>query len=99
MKARNIKLEIDNKIFAILISILIIIALFFINYGHPIIEINNYDNCTEPSYPNYFYYTSQNINSGINKNNCRNDGCNQICCDKENKSCWQTLLWCEYETY
>jgi len=53
----NIKLDlkIDNRLFGLIIAILIIVILIFVNYGHPIIEVNHYNNCTR-TYSPYTHY-------------------------------------------
>jgi len=42
----KIDLKIDNRLFGLIIAILIIVILIFVNYGHPIIEVNHYNNAS-----------------------------------------------------
>lgn len=59
----NINLKMDAKWLTLFILILIIIALYFLNYGHPIIQINQYANCTcqEKYIPYWITYDTNKI--------------------------------------
>lgn len=70
----HINMKMDSKWLTLFILILIIIALCFLNYGHPIIEINHYANCSCPkTYPDYMPYTT--YITSINYNHSKSECC------------------------